>query len=392
MRLAYEAIDGTGRKRKGQLDADGPDAAREMLAERGLGVLSLRPLRETGWRGPGGEELSHLAADLARLSRAGIPLAFGMRTLAQGQARRASAALESAAARLEAGSPIGAAIRESFGERAHVLAAMAEAGEATGQLAACLDLAARYHASRAEFRRKLVSAAVYPAIVLALTAASLGVFFLLVLPRIETALADAPSLPALTSGLLAFGRVMNEWGGLIGTLILAIPLVLIVWPRLRIAAMAQLDKALLGPVGLGIVRDSMASAFCSTFAVMLSSGIAVPAALASAARAVPSPAFRVSITAVIPSVRDGVPLADAFAGIAHLPPVIVRLARLAEESGRLADCMSEAGTLLDRRARERADLLGSLAPTGFLLIAGLVIGTVVAAIFLGLGAIADFGL
>lgn len=392
MRLAYEAIDSAGRKRKGQLDADGPETAREILAERGFGVLSLKPVRKTGWRGPGGEELSHLAADLARLSRAGIPLAFGMRTLAQGQTRRSGAALESAAARLEAGSAIGSAIRESFGERAHVLAAMAEAGEATGQLATCLDLAARYHASRAEFRRKLVSAAVYPVIVLALTAMSLGVFFLLVLPRIEMALADAPSLPALTSVLLAFGRVMNEWGGLIGALMLAIPLVLIVWPRLRIAALAQLDKALLGPAGLGIVRNSMASAFCSTLAVMLSSGIAVPAALASAARAVPSPAFRASITAVIPAVRDGDSLADAFAGVAHLPPAVVRLARLAEESGRLADCMSEAGTLLDRRARERAELVGSLAPTGFLLFAGLVIGTVVAAIFLGLGAIADFGL
>ncbi|WP_429912989.1 type II secretion system F family protein [Glycocaulis sp.] len=392
MRLAYEAIDTTGRRRKGELDADGPDAAREMLAERGLGVLSIKPLHETRGTGPGGEELSHLAADLARLSRAGIPLAFGMRTLAQGRTRQSRAALEAAAARLEAGSAIGTAIRESFGERAQVLAAMAEAGEATGKLAICLDLAARYHASRAEFRRKLVSAAVYPAIVLALTAASLGVFFLLVLPRIEMALADAPSLPALTAGLLAFGRVMNEWGGLIVALLLAIPLVLIVPPRLRSAALDRLDRALLGPAGLGIVRDSMASAFCSTFAVMLSSGIAVPSALASAARAVPSPAFRVSIDEVIPAVRDGESLADAFAAIAFMPAAVVRLARLAEESGRLADCMSEAGTLLDRRARERAELVGSLAPTGFLLFAGLVIGTVVAAIFLGLGAIADFGL
>lgn len=392
MRLAYVAIDAEGRRRRGRIDAADPDVAREMLADRGLGVLALNPTRaETDVRASG-EELADLASDLARLSRAGAPLAFGARTLAQGRRRPLGEALEQMAGRLESGGSIAEAVSETFGARAEVLAAMAGAGEATGRLADCLDLAARHYAARAEFRRKLTAAAVYPLIVLGLTMASLGVFFLVVLPRIEDALADAPTLPALTSSLLAFGRWLEAWGLTIGTAILVAILACILVPVLRSGAGTLRDRMLLGPLGLGILRDSASSAFSSTFGVLLSSGVALPASLAGGVRAVASPALRGALEAVIPRVRDGERLSAALADVPALPPLVVRLARLGEESGRLSDCMMEAGTLLDRRARARAEMVGSLAPTVFLLIAGLVIGIVVAAVFLGLGAIADFGL
>ncbi len=392
MHLSYTALDARGRRARGRIEAADPETARELLAGRGLSVLSVKPARREAGLRVSGDELSELAGDLARLSRAGAPLAFGARTLAQGRRRALGEALDQMAGRLEAGGAIADAIRECFGPRAAVLAAMAGAGEATGRLAECLDLAARHYAARAEFRRKLTAAAVYPLIVLALTGASLGVFFLVVLPRIEDALADAPALPALTAGLLAFGRWLEAWGAMIGVAILSLVLAMVLVPALRKLAGAARDGLLLGPLGLGILRDSASSAFAGTFGVLVSSGVAVPAALAGAARAVSSPPLRARLETVIPKVRDGERLSAALGGIAGLPPVIVRLARLGEESGRLADCMMEAGTLLDRRARTRAEMVGSLAPTVFLLIAGLVIGVVVAAVFLGLGAIADFGL
>lgn len=392
MRFRYRAIDGKGRRQAGLLESDSRAAAREMLASQGFSVLAVRPAPDQAGAAVKEEVLGELAADLARLSRAGVPLAFGLRTLAHGRHGALCQTLEHVAARIESGVSLEAALAGQLGPKARVLAAMAGAGEASGRLEASLDLAARYYASRAEFRRRLISAAAYPLIVLGLTIASLVVFFVVVLPHIDTALADAPELPALTLALLAFGRWLEGWGPMMAIGVLVVMLAVIVLAPVRAWAARKIDAVLLGPAGFGIVLNSMASAFCSTFSVLLSAGLAAPAALAGAARTVASPTLRAEFEAVIPRVRDGEPLAAALADVGRLPDAMIRLARLAETSGRLADCMAEAGDLLDRRARARAEIIGTLAPTLFLLIAGLIIGVVVAAVFLGLGAIADIGI
>ena len=114
------------------------------------------------------EETADLAARVAELSKAGLPLGEGLRGLAaESSSRRLSRVLHSMADDLDAGADLAAAI-DSQGRRLPPhLRGLILAGLRTGRLAEALEEYVDLHRSESDLRHRLWAALAYPLLLLA---------------------------------------------------------------------------------------------------------------------------------------------------------------------------------------------------------------------------------
>ncbi len=197
----YKALNASGKKLSGIVDADSVWGARSRLREQRLYPVSLSPVRPvTDGKGNTGRirfdlfsRVSRIKSTdvalatrlLATLLSAGFPLVRAVATVA-GQTR--SRALQLALSRIrdaiEGGSSFADALRMYPAAFSAVYINMVAAGESSGTLEVVLERLADFTESREETRKKLQAALAYPAIMAAVGILVLAILLIYIVPGI----------------------------------------------------------------------------------------------------------------------------------------------------------------------------------------------------------------
>jgi general secretion pathway protein F len=375
---------------------DGPSAA---LVERALRGRGLYPLRvEPAPAGPaataaGGAwsppALRSPRADVAQVTRylaalvgAGFPV-----DRALGTAERVAghpgvrAALRDVRARVRAGALLADALAEHPRVFPEIAVGVIRAGERGGTLGAALAGLADQLEREAALRARLLSALLYPAVMLVAGTAAVAVLLLAVLPRLVALLADAGAgVPRSTAALLAAGAWSARW-----------------WPACLAAACAAaagyagvrrtragrlaLDRLWLRvPVVAGIRRLHAAVRFGRALSALLESGLPVLPALGVAADAVGDAAVGAELRGAREQVRAGGRLGGALAGRRIFPFLFLQMADVGEESGRLAEMLGRAATTMEQELERTLDRLVRLIEPALILLLGGAVGFVALAL------------
>jgi len=373
---AYEAIDALGASLKGEVEADSPRAARNLLRSQSLVPLNVTPLSSKSapsgtphiWRGRAlsRSDLTVWTRQLAGLVEAGLPLERALSALAeeapQPKHRQLVAQLR---AEVNAGAAFAQALSDHPQEFPAVYQAVVAAGEQSGQLGKVLNSLADDLEQQHTLRAKLMAATLYPSIVFAV--AMLIVIFLLayVVPQVATVFNSSQrTLPTLTVVMLAISQmVQNLWAYAAGLCVLGVvlftqalrqPLFRERWDALG------LKLPILGPLLLGY----NAARFASTLAMLAGAGVPILRALHAAADTLSNQALRVDALHAEVLVREGAPLAQALAQHRRLPSLLTMFIRQGEQTGRLPDMLQKAaeqlGNGVERRALQLATLLEPL--------------------------------
>jgi general secretion pathway protein F len=395
----YSAIDAEGRSRAGRIEAESREAAVRRLQGSGSLPVELRQagagpaLRQAG-RAPGDRALR--PRDLARVTRglglltgADLPLDQALEALAGSEAAAAPrAVLRAVGEAVRGGTSLGTAAAERPRAFPPWWSAAVAAADGTGRLPAVLDRLAADILRGERLAARLRAALTYPALVLALSLAALGVLAGVVLPALEPLLtASGGALPWSTRLLLEAAAMAREGGAALLALLLAALLAarrLLALPAARRARDARLLRApLCGPV----LRAIATARFARPLALLLGAGVALPEALGHAAAACGNAALADALRRARDAVAAGARLAVALSQQGALPPLAVTLVAIGEEGGRLREMLEEAALIheeIAERATER--LLVLLGPVATLLLGGLVAGVVLATLEAMLGA------
>ena len=325
------------------------------------------------------------AQNVGLMLHSGLTLMDSLKTLRERAAPATARALDSLSLRLRQGESLSGAMLACGAFRPALLACV-RASEATGDLA---DALARYAANAARLRvlrGRMVSALVYPALLVSV--ASLVVLFLLiyVVPRFAVVLqSSASELPAASLLLIGLGRALNGvplpvWLALAGFLLYAF------WQLLR-ALREQRLEALLSSLAVRIpgVRDLVRTfghaQLARNGAMLVRSGVPVLKALAMC-RELLAPPDRVPLDRALASASAGAPLALAMHEQQLLDTLGLRVLRVAEQTGALdiaLDRLADVHDQLLERALERANrLIEPLLMLGI----GLVVGGIVVLMYL----------
>lgn len=361
---------------------------RQRLADKGLFLYSARSraLPEVTLRLPARRR--RLAANdfllfnqqFVTLVKAGLPILKALDLLAERAARPAlRAVLDDVRQRLRGGE----ALSEAFAAQGlfpPVYTSSLLAGERSGNLAGVLDYYIAYQKVTGAVRRRLLTALVYPALLLVVATAVLSFVILYVIPRFTELYSEMhASLPALTVAVVSFALSVRDSLGLVLVLLAAAVAGAILTARSRAGAQA-LDRARmrLPVVGNVLLRFRVAQ-FCRTLATLLAGGIPVVPALDVASGAMESPVLRRAIEIAGRAVREGQSLHGALAATGVMPDLVTEMVEVGESTGALPQMLNSVAEFYEEELNAQlATLLALVEPLLLLGVAGTVFVILVA--------------
>jgi general secretion pathway protein F len=404
-RFHYEAVAASGEVVSGEMDAPSEGAVIERLqalghvpirASAGHGARLLhflsQPLFARGKGKPA--ELVLLTEQLGMLLHAGLPLDRALeiaQTLVDGA--RARECLAAVLDRVRGGNSLADAMAAEGNRFPPFYLGIVRAGEAGGSLdGALLQLAEFLQRSQAA-RDQVKSAMIYPLVVLMAGCLSVGGLFAFVIPRLRPILDQAgASLPAMTRAMLAISdAVRDDWWAICA--LVAIVILLAREAMQRPSMRRRWDRRILDLplIGALIVKIDMAR-FGRTLGTLLRNGIAPLAALATTAEALNNTSLRDVVATLAETLKEGNALADLLAQSKLIPPLVVHLVRVGEETGRLDEMLLKVADIYDRETRRSIDRLLALMVPGVTIGLGAIVAVVIGSVLTAILGVYDLAL
>jgi general secretion pathway protein F len=365
--------------------ADEADAARQARAG-GLAVLSMR--RSASWspvflkrrtRFP----LALFSQELLSLMEAGLTLVEAIDGLAEKESASANRiTLDHLRKQLHEGRTLSQAMLGLPEVFPSLFVATVRATERTGDLPDALRRYIAYQSQLELVRKKIVSASIYP--VLLILAGTLVLLFLLgyVVPKFSHVYEDMHGdLPLLSRALLDVGRFIEAHGIVVAMLMAsgAVALVrLLSLPLVRRSIGAWLWKI---PALGERMRLYQLARFYRTLGMLLRGGTPVVTALDMAAGLL-SPALRSSLAAAALAIREGRSISEAMSAHNLTTPVALRMLRVGERSGRMDEMMERIATFCDDEISRWVDWFTRLFEPLLMAFIGIVIGVIVVLMYL----------
>lgn len=388
----YAALDVRGALRRGSFAAQSRDEAIQLLRAEGLSVVRVRPATRALIGAPArlsSAQLSEFLLLLAQLLGSGSNVTTALSMLrAQQQRGRITSVIEAVQRRIASGDSLAAAFAHALEGQGGSVSALIAAGEMSGDLPGVLRTAATQIERDQALGAAFWSAISYPAFILCATVIALIIILGVVVPSLEPLVTDATARPGasirLLLGVSEFLRGTWPWLAAIvaGLLVGGIAL----W---RAGVLGPLvERTLLDGVLRRLTRRLIFGRTAAVLGRLLSAGVPASQALRLAAAAMQMDLARARLEAAGAAIYEGASVSRALQACKGMPPIVLRMAEVGEQSGSLGALLERAGDFEQAAAlRDIQGIAKWLGPLLIVLLGGL-IGTVMASL---LGSISGIG-
>ncbi|MCW5623155.1 MAG: type II secretion system F family protein [Burkholderiales bacterium] len=321
--------------------------------------------------------------ELLALLRSGISLVEALETLAEKEAKAETrAALGRLLAALYEGKPFSAALALDAQTFPDLYVASVRASERTGDLPEALSRFVAYQTQLDLVRKKVVSAAIYPVIILIV--AALVVLFLLayVVPRFSAVYEDmGDRIPFASRVLLQWGKLVEAHGVMLGIGFIVGVVALGMW-LMRPATRTLLVGWLRRFPSLGErLRVYQLIRFYRTLGMLLSGGIPILQAMGMVSGLL-DPQLRARMAGAQGMIREGKPISQAMEGHGLTTPVALRLLRVGERTGQMGEMMERIAVFHEDEVARWIDVTVKALGPALMAVIGVVIGGVVVLMYL----------
>lgn len=369
-----------------QVDARNANDAQAQAHAQGIAVLSIR--NTAAWpsntaRSRSKFPLLQFNQELLALLNAGINLIEAIQTLLEKEPRSdTQRVLSELIACLREGLPLSVALERAPEVFPALYCAMARASERIGGLPEALKRYIVYQSQIEVVRKKLVSAAIYPALLIVVGALVLGFLLIYVVPRFSHIYADMGNdLPWLSRALLAWGQFLEQHAFLaLGSL--AATGMLCWWWLTRPATQKALGRMLWSIPAIGMrVRTYQLARFYRTLGMLLRGGMAVVPSMCMVSGLLRA-GMRAQLDRATQSIRDGQAISVAMEAHGLVTPVALRMLRVGERTGQMGDMMEKIAEFHDEEMERWVDWFSRLLEPLLMAVIGVIIGTVVLLMYL----------
>ncbi|MEM1113674.1 MAG: type II secretion system F family protein [Pseudomonadota bacterium] len=399
--FVYKAVGRDGKPLDGSIEAEGLELASRQLRAQGLTLLKLEAgaARQTGsvsasGKAPGREEVLSVTSELAVLLRAGLPLDRSLKVLIDMSAQPAmESILRELLKSVKGGKALSSALQGHDKVFSGFYINMVRAGEASGQLSAVLDRLVEYLQSAKATRDSVISAMVYPAILLTVSVISVAVMLGFVVPQFEPLFEDmGEALPAMTRGVLAAADFITAYAWLLAALAVGIYLYVRSWLRSE-AGREKMHQQLLDlPIAGSIVFQFEISKFARTAGTLLGNGVSLLKAISIAIETVDNKVIRESLEVLPPAVKSGKRISASLEATGKFTPMVVQMVRVGEESGSLDSMMLELARVYEDQVDAGIKRGLALLEPVLIMVMGVLIAVIIIAILMGIMSVNDLAI
>ena len=392
----YEAVTQQGEVRKGHLTAFAEHDAVTRLQAMGLIPLLVKNRQED--RGEAGRNFSlgrkrlgpvHITAftrQLAVLVGAGLSLDRALKTIATVATFPPLVVLvEDIKQAVNEGKSLSRALADHPAHFSRFYLSFVRAAELSGNMAESLnDLATYLDKSRA-LREKLVSALIYPAILVAVTLLSLAIIVVVVLPEFAQLFADMNAqLPTSTAFVLGLATFARQYG----IVVVAVAIGLYLYFRRRQQDeqwCLERDEKLLSVALLSdLIKKVEMARLSRSLGTLLRGGVPLLTALGIAGESLQNRAIKRRLESAMASLSEGAGLAGPLMEADVFPEFALQMIQVGEETGALDDMLIKVADIYDDEVSTAIQRLLAILEPLLIIGLGVVIGGIIMSILVAI--------
>jgi general secretion pathway protein F len=393
--FAYRTTTLDGTIHEGTLDAENQRAAADKLRDKGLIPLTLKPQTdEITKRGKisfrfGKIDLITLTTELSALLNAGLPLDRGLHIISDISDSESTRQIVQAILKsIREGSSFSDALQKYPKIFPKLYINMVRAGESGGILQHVLERLVEFLESSKELRTNVVSAMIYPAILMLTGVISIILLFTFVLPRFSSIFMElGGSLPLPTKILLTTTEALRSVSWFLLVVIVAGVFAVRKYIQSDVGRY-QWDRLKLKLLG-DILLKLETARFCRTLGTLLTSGVPLLQALRNARDVLSNEVMARAIDAVIKSVKEGRGIAQPLTEIRMFPALALSMIKVGEETSQLDTMLNKVAVIYEKSLRESIKRFVSFLEPALILFMGLVIGFIVVSMLMAIFSITD---
>lgn len=336
---------------------------------------------------------------LATLIDSGLPLLRGLTVLGK---QEPNPVLKATINKLADSVQGGSTFSESLGQHPKIFnklfVNMVKAGELGGVLEVVLKRLAEYQEKAHKLKGKIVSAMVYPVIVMFIAVAIMSFLMLFIVPKFKAMFADmgGQQLPLISRVVFGFSDFMMKGtilfmgdSGLpnavwILIIVVAFYLIFVAWGNTKGGRLAVDHLKLKIPIFGDIQQKSAIARFTRTLGTLVTSGVPILQALNITRDTAGNVVVSNAIDKVHEAVKEGESIVTPLTATGIFPNLVVSMVDVGEETGQLPEMLLKIADVYDDEVDGAVTALTSILEPIMIVILALVVGAIVFALFLPL--------
>lgn len=401
----YEAMDTSGGEVKDSVEATSEEEAQQKIRQMGYFVTKIAEVQsgkkgKGKGKGKGGRKkgqvftiggvsskvLCTFTRQFSVLQDAGLPVLRSLRIL---ETQMKPGALKNALIDVVDDVESGATLSEAFSKHPRcfdrLYVNMVKAGEAGGALEIILKRLAEFKEKAQTLKRKITGAMVYPVVVIMVAVSILTFIMLYIIPKFEKIFKDFNmTLPEMTRILMATSNWFSQYWYVLPLFPLSIYLLLKLI-RMSKTGNYAIDRMYLWiPVVGGLIEKTIVARTTRTLGTLVSSGVPILEALSIVRETANNAVFERMFQRVYESIREGDTIAQPLRESRMVDDMVINMIDVGEETGDLDTMLYKVADVYDEEVNVMVESLISLLEPIMIVFLGLVIGSIVIALFLPL--------
>jgi len=385
----YKAAAASGEVVEGQQEAPDEETLIRQLQDAGQIPIRIRAASGLSARGTlfgprrvSPKQILAFTQELATLLGAGLPLDRSLQILEElADDPRIAQLTSRILTAVQGGAPLSDALEAQTGTFSRLYVNMVRAGELGGSLDVVLRRLTDYLQRARELRDTVISALIYPSILVLVSILSVIILLVFVVPHFTQLFADAgKALPLATQIVIASGDFLRAYGWVLALVVVALvfyfrwlfadPARRVGWDRL----------ALKLPLVGDLIGKLEFARFSRTLGTLLGNGVPLLAAFAIVKETLNNRVLADGLETAVAGLKEGQSLSEPLLASGLFPKLGLQMVKVGEETGQLEAMLLEVAETYDREVKTAVQrLLALLEP---LLIVGL--GVLIAGIIMSI--------
>ncbi|MEL7061008.1 MAG: type II secretion system F family protein [Acidobacteriota bacterium] len=389
--FSWKGRTSAGKVEQGVIAADSREAAQAILRRRNIAVSNLQekdgkriPLMPKIGGGVPSKKLSIFTRQFSVMLDAGLPLVQCLEILGgQEDHKIFKGILEQVRSDVEQGTSLAEAMRRHPPAFDNLYVNMIAAGEAGGILDIILQRLSNYIEKAVKLKNQVKSALTYPIAVIVIAVGVVAIILLKVIPVFESMFAAmGAELPFLTRVVIQASGILQSYFGWLALLTVLTFFALREWKKTYRGARVLDSLTLRFPV-LGMLMRKIAIArFCRTLATLTSSGVPILDGLEITAKTSGNAIIEDAIMSVRNAVEEGKTISGPLSDTKVFPAMVCQMIAVGEQTGALDAMLSKIADFYEDEVDTAVAGLMKLIEPIMIVFLGVVIGTIVIAMYL----------
>ncbi|EMR8568438.1 type 4 pilus assembly protein PilG [Neisseria gonorrhoeae] len=371
----------------GEVSAFTEEEARKKLAKRGIRPLQITRVKTSSKRKITQEDITVFTRQLSTMIKAGLPLMQAFEIVARGHGNPSmTEMLMEIRGQVEQGSSLSRAFSNHPKYFDRFYCNLVAAGETGGVLESLLDKLAIYKEKTQAIRKKVKTALTYPVSVIAVAIGLVFVMMIFVLPAFKEVYANmGAELPPLTQTVMDMSDFFVSYGWMV---LIALGFAIYGFLKLKarsIKIQRRMDAILLRmPIFGDIIRKGTIARWGRTTATLFAAGVPLVDVLDSTAGAAGNLIYEEATREIRTRVIQGLSMTSGMRATELFPNMMLQMSSIGEESGSLDDMLNKAAEFYEDEVDNAVGRLSAMMEPIIIVILGLVIGTLLVAMYLPL--------